>query len=250
MSIAVNRMGRLTSELMNQSMPVNAPLYQRPPFYYRDALSLSVTYETDPEAVLDILPECLELPEGPALAHFVVLDYPWTTFGSYQEAYLRVNCLWQGQLRQYMPYIVLNTESPLAAGREIWGIPKKLAHIEVRKELELYVGAVERPKGNRLATLLLRPERQKKPPEPGGILFLRVIPSPEEGSPPSLCELIELYGNDDRHFKEYWSGSGSLSFDTRSQIDPWYRLEVRKIVSATYSITDFTLGYGRIVKRF
>ncbi len=245
-----SRTGRLAGERLNQSMPVDAPLYQRPPFYYRNALSLAITYETDPDAVLDILPDCLELPDGPAIAHFVVLDYPWTTFGAYQEAYLRVNCLWQGEPRVYMPYIVLNTESPLAAGREIWGIPKKLADIEIRQELELYIGTVERPSGNRLATLLLRPERKEEPPPPTGSLFLRVIPSPEENAPPSLCELVELYGGDERNFKEFWRGSGSLAFDSPSQIDPWYRLEVREVLAATYSVSDFTLGFGRIVKRF
>lgn len=251
MSTIVSQSGRLTVDRMHQSMPVDAPLYQRPPFYYRDALSLTISYETDPEAVLNILPECLDLPEGPAVAHFTVLDYPWTTFGSYQEAYLLVNCLWQGQPRVYMPYIVLNTESPLAAGREIWGIPKKLAQIDVRLEQELYVGTVDRPSDNRLATVLLRPEQRSEPPAAGGgVLFLRVIPSPEEDAPPSVCELVELPRTDDRRYKEHWRGSGSLAFNTPSEIDPWYRLAVCQTLAATYSVIDFTLGFGRIVKRF
>jgi acetoacetate decarboxylase len=249
-TIITGKTGRLTSEQMGQSMPVDAPLYQQLPFYYKDAMSLTITYETDRNAVLNILPDCLELDDGPAMAQFSIIDYPWTTFGEYQEAFLRVNCLWQGQPKFYAPYMVLTTESPMAAGREIWGIPKKLAKVEIRQEQELYIGTVERPSDSRLATLLLRPERREDLPD-GGIncLYLRVIPSPEEGAPPSLCELIEITGVE-RQLKELWSGTGSLSFDTMSQIDPWYRLEVRNIVSAVYSVADFTLGHGSIVKRY
>ena len=37
------RKGKLTRDKFGASMPVDAPYYQSPPFYYRDARSLTVT---------------------------------------------------------------------------------------------------------------------------------------------------------------------------------------------------------------
>jgi len=48
--------GRLTKERFAFTMPVDAPLYQRPPFYYKDAKLALFEYETDPEAAADLLP--------------------------------------------------------------------------------------------------------------------------------------------------------------------------------------------------
>ena len=37
-------MGRLGKGRLGASMPVDAPYYQSPPFYYRDAVSMSIAY--------------------------------------------------------------------------------------------------------------------------------------------------------------------------------------------------------------
>jgi hypothetical protein len=39
--------GRLTKEQFAFTMPVDAPLYQRPPFYYKDAQLALFEYETE-----------------------------------------------------------------------------------------------------------------------------------------------------------------------------------------------------------
>ena len=36
-------------------MPVDAPYYQSPPFYYRDARAMAITFETDDEAAAEML---------------------------------------------------------------------------------------------------------------------------------------------------------------------------------------------------
>ncbi len=36
-------MGRLSKERFGASMPVDAPYYQSPPFYYRDATSMTIS---------------------------------------------------------------------------------------------------------------------------------------------------------------------------------------------------------------
>lgn len=242
--------GRLSKDRFGYSMPVDAPLYQRPPFYYRDARSLTIIYETDAQAAQELLPEGLELPL-PATARLLAIRYPFSTFGPYQEAILGLQCRWQGEPRFYIAHILLTTVPPLVGGREVWGFPKKLAHIDLRQENEFIRGIVERPQGTRLATVTMRPERPlDPPPTPGeGAIALRVIPSPEEGQPPSLAQLIETPIADWRTH-EMWTGPGTLSFDAQSDLDPWYKLPVRQVKGALYSRYDFTLPHGRVLKTY
>ncbi len=232
-------------------MPVDAPYYQAPPFYYRDARSLAVSYETDPEAAANVLPQGLELAH-PVTARLMVVHYPFSTFGPYHEAILGVECLWQGDRRFYIVHIAVTTVPPLVAGREIWGYPKKLAHIDLSQEDEFVRGTVERPAGMRLVSVAARLER---PPAVGtrvgggGTLSLRVIPSVEQGTPPSLAQLIEVR-NTETQTHEAWSGSATLSYDTESDLDPWHCLPVRQMLVATYSRYDFTLPYGRVLHTY
>ena len=245
----MGKAGRLTKDKFGFSMPVDAPLYCQPPIYYKNIESISFPYETDEEAAADILPEGLEL-TTPATASVVFIKYTFSTLGPYEEAILGIACTWQGQPKFYIAHIVLNTDSPFAAGREIWGFPKKLAHITLEKEGDLICGTMERPKGNRICTGVIRPEVPVTLGElvKGGTISLRVIPSPEEGAEPSLAELIEVPSKSTP--LEAWQGPGSVEFNSNSTIDPWHKIGVKKMLTATYQRSDNILGYGKIIKRY
>ncbi|MBU0462716.1 MAG: acetoacetate decarboxylase family protein [Proteobacteria bacterium] len=47
----------------------------------------------------------------------------------------------------------------MAAGREIWGFPKKLAEITIRSEGDGMWAQMERPKGNLICSAGMRPEK-------------------------------------------------------------------------------------------
>ncbi len=243
--------GRLAPGDFGASMPVDAPYYQSPPFYYRDARALTVAYETDTDAAANILPEGIEV-APPVTARLMVVYYPFSTFGPYHEAILGVECLWQGAPRFYIAHIAVTTVPPLVAGREIWGYPKKLAHIELEQEDEYMRGTVERPAGVRLVTVAARLERPLPTgagAEGGGSLSLRVIPSAEPGMPPALAQLIEVRTMDTQTH-EAWSGSATLHYDTASELDPWHRLPVRKVLGTAYTRYDFVLPHGRVVHTY
>jgi len=89
------RQGRMTLERMAGTMPVHAPIYPEPPFYYRNMELLAFTYETDLDAALDVLPDCLQL-QLPATATIAVLDAPICTLGAYQEAFLGIGATFEG----------------------------------------------------------------------------------------------------------------------------------------------------------
>jgi len=244
------KMGRLTKDKMGFSMPVSAPLYQKPPYFFTNIECLTVVWETDEEAALELLPEGLELVE-PASASIRVNYFPFSTLGSYNEVILSLACRFEGEPRAYTIFNVLDQDVPFAAGREVWGVAKKMAYISFIKEMGLYTGIVERPLGNRLCTVMVRPEVPADPKNlawPKAALHLKLIPSPEEGKPPSIVELVELPIPTKVH--ELWTGEGSLSFDIRSEIDPWYLLKVNKILSASYARLDLELQCGKILKRY
>jgi acetoacetate decarboxylase len=240
--------GRLNLKNAGYSMPADASAYQRPPFYYRDTRSISVAFETDPEAALEALPAPLSLSE-PATALLSFFEYPWTTFGPYNEVILSLMVQHRGRPMNYIMHIAVTTEPPMLAGREIWGFPKKLAQIEIRQERDMIYGTLERPAGVRLASEIVRPERpadngHSAPVPP---VSLRLIPSAEENGRPSCAEIIETFTEVKVH--EAWTGSGSIAFAEGSRLDPWNRLPVKRLLQASYTRSEMTLGFGKVIDR-
>lgn len=229
-------------------MPPDAPAFPAPPYQYRNAQAVSIKFETDREAALEILPEPLELRE-PASANLSVYWYPFSTFGLYHEAILRLYAQYEGNPLTYVTQIFVDTEPPMLAGREVWGYPKKLASIGFTRDKDMIVGTLERPAGVRLATLLMRPERPAGPLASNGpTTGLRIIPSAKpDAAGPALAELI---GADTEHtIREAWEGPGSISFPDHSVLDPVDRFPVRSIVKAVYMEYDILLPAGRVIAR-
>ena len=112
------KQGRLSLSRFGYSMPVDAPAYQRPPFYYKGARSITVAFETDPDAALEAIPAPLALSE-PATAVLSFYEYPWTTLGPYNEAILSLLVEHKGRPLTYIQQIMVTTEPPMLAGREI-----------------------------------------------------------------------------------------------------------------------------------
>jgi acetoacetate decarboxylase len=227
-------------------MPADAAAYQRPPFYYRNTRSIAVAFETDAEAALEALPAPLTLSD-PATAVLSFYEYPWTTFGPYNEAILSLLVEHKGRPMTYIMHIAVTTEPPMLAGREIWGFPKKLAQIEFKSERDMIYGTLERPAGVRLASAIVRPERPAdnghstaRPP-----VSLRLIPSAEENGHPSCAELIET--TTEVKVIEAWTGIGSIAFAEGSRLDPWNRLPVKRVIQASYALSEMTLGFGKVI---
>ena len=138
-----------------------------------------------------MLPAPLELIE-PACANLSFYWYPFSTFGAYHEAILRLYARHDGKPLTYVQQIFVDTEPPMLAGREVWGFPKKLATIGFERDRDMIVGKLERPAGVRLATVVMRPERPLAHLGSNGpTTGLRIIPSADPNDPrPALAELI------------------------------------------------------------
>lgn len=250
------------------SMPVAAPLYPSPPFEFRRAQQTWVVYEADSAELAGCLPPGVEPDSDPAVCAAWACHYPVSTFGPYLEAYLVVRVRVGDERFWYQPVIVTDAEAPLAAGRELWGYGKKLAHLTWSGQdrggpgSEQLVMTVDRPRGLRLMTLSVQPERLVSPGELGALpaaellptLSHRLVPAVEAGRPPVADELVAVdvrprahRGADGR--PELWRGRGAVELGSASAADPWHRFRPLRVLDAFSAVTDFTLPHGRIVHR-
>lgn len=243
--------GHLTKENFGFSMPVDAPTYPKPPALMRGMESFTIPYETDVDAALAMLPaaEGLEL-ANPVTAMMVFARLPYTPWGSYNEIYQMLNCLWQGKPIIFPVRLLVDNEVALTIGRELWGNPKKFGHVEFSRDSSIIQCTGERPRGHRICSGLMQLEQplDVKPSETK-VLGFRVIPSPENPEEPSLAELLM----NTLHIRpiQAWTGPCSLSFPVISELDPWYKLPVKRLLDAVYSVSDMeTSPSGKILKRF
>ncbi len=241
--------GRLTKQSMASTLPVDAPAYHKKPFYFKGARLLRFDYETEPETAAGLVPEQLRLTE-PATAFLLINAYPWSTLGPYREAVLGVNVHYGDRPLHYITHLILDSDVPILAGRELYGFPKKMGIIEFAQQDDVLAAYVERPRGIRICSGVFRPESPLEPPPPDGTPLqtcaLRVVPSPAKDRDHSLVELIQT----DMVLRsvEVWTGTGSCDFPGISVLDPWHRLSVKRMVAATSLVADFVLPEGRILE--
>src|ERR1051325_11030394 len=244
-------------------LPVSGPLYPAPPYYYRGAKIVLGIYEAATERVIRHLPPGVTPLEEPAVCIAWVCNYPFTTFGTYNEAIMLVRVSCEGEGFSYCPFIYVDAEAPMAAGREVWGWPKKFADLSFqfggagKGYREQFMYTVERPAGKRLLTVNMTPERPAQPDELGGLpmLTLRKIPASEAGKPPSVCELVRTDVAMTVHrapdgSPDLWAGRATVTMDSPSEMDPLHDLAPTRMVGGFYGTFDWTLPQGRVMRDY
>jgi acetoacetate decarboxylase len=232
--------GKLTLDQLGYCLPVDAPLYQRLPDYYKNVSMLLFDYVTDAEAAAALLPEQLVLSDPPE-ATLVFAEYPWSTLGPYNEVAQALKCTYKGQPMYYAVRLHVTADSAMAAGREIAGFPKKMADISFTRG-DLYLSTIERPRGLRLGSANFKPVAPAKVPLPWTLPFvcLRLIPTPEESPKPSLLQLVGtkwVFTSG-----EIWSGQGSFQYTGASELDPYHKLPLLKMVTAMLFMGDMQVA--------
>jgi acetoacetate decarboxylase len=226
MSIMAAR-GTLTKAHLGFSMPPYAPLFPKPPYYYKNATLMIFNYITD-ESAARMVPDVVELADPPS-AGLVFASYPSSNLGPYEEVVLFLDVVFKGQKFQFGAFLYVSTDSAMAAGREMGGYPKKIARIEFLAGPD-QTAVMERPSGLRICTGTMRPEVRLFPdssdplsPSPTAskvlnYLTLRLIPSPQLNQPPTVSELLESQWTID--CTEMWTGPGSCQLTGASELDP------------------------------
>jgi acetoacetate decarboxylase len=229
------------------AMPLTSPAYPFGPYRFVDREYLIITYRTDPAKLRALVPEPLQIDDS--LVKYEFIRMPDSTgFGDYTETGQVVPVTLNGRKGNYTHCMFLNDEGPIAAGREIWGFPKKLASPCLRKEVDTLVATLDYgPLRVVTATMgykyrVANVDCVRASLEVPNFL-LKIIPH-VDGSP-RICELVE-YSLLDINLKGAWTGPGALSLAPHA-LAPVAELPVLEVVSATHIIADLTLGLGTVV---
>ena len=200
--------------------PVVSDLYGKPPLVWKDMDIHLVVYETD----------------------------IGTTQVAFSETAIYVQVKYKDYEADYEPFLYVDSHLPLTAGREIWGYQKKMAEIEIVPEMEA-VRAQTNRLGHQIVKALVVPryiaDMNEIPWSRDGVFSLKYIPSAEENGEP-LRQLVLTPGEFTAQEGKFFGGPASVTFE-RSEIDPTYLLEPKKIIGGYYGKGDLYLPFGKIV---
>lgn len=232
------------------SMPAAGPSYPAGPYRFVDREYMIIRYETEPEVVRAHLPEPLEPADAP-LVHYEWIRMPDSTgFGSYTESGIVLPARLHGEDVNFVTQMYLDDDPPIAAGREIWGFPKKYAHpkLEIVKDTltgtldyagqRVAVGTMgykhESMAGNGERTMAALAKTQ---------INLKLIPGVDGRL--EICQLVAI-NLTEITVKGSWIGPGRLHLIPHVNA-PVADFPVRKVVGAHHFVADLTLPYGSVV---
>jgi Acetoacetate decarboxylase len=229
------------------AMPPTSPAFPPGPYRFVDRQYFIIRYRTDPEALRRVVPEPLELVEPVVNYEFIRMPDS-TGFGDYTESGQVIPVRYRGQTGSYTHQMFLNDHPPIAAGRELWGFPKKLAQPTLAVETDTLVGTLDYGSirvatgtmGYKHRTLDLGVEaRNLAAPN----FLLKVIPHVDGST--RVCELVR-YHLEDVTVKGAWTGPAALHLCPHA-LAPVAELPVLEVLSAKHLVADLTLGLGTVV---
>ena len=171
-----------------------------------------------------------------------------TNFGDYTESGQVIPVTFQGVHGGYVHSMYLNDHPPIAAGRELWGFPKKLAAPKLDVEIDTLVGTLDYGKLRvAKATMGFKHRAVDHAPVLAALqapnFLLKIIPHVD--GTVRTCELVRYYTSSIT-LKGAWTGPASLELHPHA-LAPVADLPVLKVESALHYITDLTLDLGEVV---
>jgi acetoacetate decarboxylase len=232
--------------------PYLAPLVPRLPIRMRRTEILTIVYRTDEAAADGLVPQPLRLTGDLAVVHvYWMHDAEW--FGVYGESAWQVPVEFpDGAPAVYSPFLVLGSDGGVAAGRELYGQPKKVGEVALEPRGDLLVGIVRR-NGIDIATATMAYKQQRADDDAleklvrGSSTNVNLRITPEDAG----AFRRELITRDfaDVVVHESWQGPATLELRPNAQA-PVHLLPVREIVLGLHRVLDLTLPEGRVVHRY
>jgi acetoacetate decarboxylase len=242
------------NQKVGYSMPRQCGLYPPPPIEYKNARTLALVFQCVPNTKKYYLPNELESIEG-SLDTLLILEYPDTSIGPYNEALLILSCTYQNKPGVFIYSIYVDDDVALAAGREIWGIPKKIAEINLSKIKKNKINGTVLRKGKTIFDVsaeILDTEPGLNPRD----LFeslpfynLKLIPDVADNSKPALRQLTET----SIKIEKVYTQNGALVNYLKSQkshydISHDVLKDAVKDLGGFYAEYDFILPNGKILE--
>lgn len=233
--------------LGSYTMPINNPLYGKPPFHYKEAESIMVVFRSDPDVISELVPEPMEAnPDG--LVVTSINRFNCTGFGRSIEMFFIIPVTFQGEAGSYIPLILLDKDKPFAAGREIWGWEKKLGHLELEEKDGIVYGSAERGGSAVVKASVERSEIGTLEDIAGSAVYfcVKVIPSVVKDAPPEVAQLTRVDVTEGLNFHTIEKGPAALEFPM-SPAGFLHTIPILEILGGFYLTWEQTLGYGTIV---
>jgi acetoacetate decarboxylase len=234
------------------STPYGAPLVPVLPIRLRRTEILTVVYRSDRAAADALIPAPLELAGDLCVLHvYRMHDAEW--FGVYCESAFQIPVvLPDGTPGVYSPFLVLESDGAVAAGRELYGQPKKYGQVSLAADGDLLVGRVSR-NGIEIATATT--VWKQRPAEggelerlvPGAAINVNLRVLPEDGSEMRRELVARTFADLEEH--EAWVGPATLELRPNAQV-PVHLLAVREVVLGLHRVLDLSLPPGRVVHRY
>ncbi|MGE3771319.1 MAG: acetoacetate decarboxylase family protein [Gammaproteobacteria bacterium] len=228
------------------SLPQLSPLFMQPPYDYRDAWSMVISFRSDPRAIAPYLPK--PLVGDPQGTMFVTTSRFFASgFGHYNEVLVGAFAKYRGRPVNHCLYLLLDNDIAIAAGREIWGFPKKFGRVALTERDGVVSGEVERG-GLPLIRAAMEIGPQGSASEIGGsaeYTCLKLVPSIREGAAPEVMQLTSTTLSNVT-IKKVYKGRATLQF-LPSPVDRFSEIPVREVLGGVYYNADFTLGHGEVL---
>jgi len=238
-------------EILNlPSMPAASPSYPRGPYRFVNREYFIVVYETDRDALRAAVPEPLT-PHKDNLVYYEWIRMPDSSgFGDYTESGTVIPCEYQGHACNFTSQMYLDCEPPIAAGREIWGFPKKYAQPTLRVASDTLTGTLKYA-GESVAMGSMAYKHESLARDPGKTLSaltktqvnLKLIPD-VDGSP-KIAQLV-AYNLTDVTVRGSWTGPARLHLIPHVNA-PVADLPIKRIMGGRHFIADLTLPFGRVL---
>jgi acetoacetate decarboxylase len=216
----------------------------------RNVEILTAFYRTEPASIAALLPSPLE-PTTDVVAIHIYRMNDTDHFGRYHESAFQLGARLPGttETGAYSPYLFLDNDGAIAAGREVYGQPKKFGRPRIKVRQDTIIGSVER--NGITFTRITAPYKQRRATRnelTENLAFVtninyRVLPSADGGMVSRELTAREL---EDVEIHECWRGPGTIELRPHIQA-PVYRLPVLQELDVFYWRCTFTLGPGRVI---
>ena len=232
------------------SMPVAGPSYPHLPYRFVDREYMVVIYESDPAAIRAAVPEPL-VPDPSNQVFYEWIKMPDSSgFGDYTESGVVIPCSFNGEPCNFVSQMYLDCDPPIAAGREIWGFPKKYAHPKLEVATDTLTGTLEYS-GQIVAMGTMAYKHESLARDPKKTLAsmhktqinLKLIPDVD--GTPAIAQLVS-YALTEVTVKGSWVGPARLHLIPHVNA-PVADLPIRKIVGGRHFVADLTLPFGKVV---
>src|SRR6185437_10680441 len=152
----------------------------------------------------------------------------------------------------YSPFLVLGSDGAVAAGREVYGQPKKSGQVRLAPDGDLLVGVVERNGIDVATATMCWKQRAATGSElislvPGADLNVNLRVRQEEEGVVSRELVARRFADVVEHAA--WTGPGTLELRPNAQL-PVHLLAVQEVVLGLHRVVDLTLTPGRVIHRY